>query len=485
MKVVFVFPDTSERAGKFYPGVASLSAYLKKAGHRVGLLHITQPVSRDEYLRALDKESPELVAFSSTTIMFPHVITFAKWTKEHMDVPTICGGVHAILSPEEVIQVVDIDMVCLGEGEEALTELCSKLESKAEITGIRNLWVKGGNGVLHKNPVAPLISNLDSLPFPDREIFDYGETFDMKVARRGIFMASRGCPYRCTYCSNHALKQAYGGKGQYVRFRSVDNVIGEIKEVVRDYPQIEYVGFHDDILPMRKSWFEEFCTKYREKIGLPFEMNCIPNLLNRRIVEMAKLAGCRRINFGIESGNDYIRRRIMNRPVTKEQILQVSSLCHTEGIQISTYNMIGLPFENVRRFLDTVKLNAQVRPANMQLSIFYPFPGTELYEICRKHDFLTKKATDSYFEDSILRLKTITASQIRFLHKRFNLLVRLYASSYKFPKIVSLVVDKSLDMVVLLACWPLLLPITRVLYGAMALAYRVAKGIRRRIQGAL
>jgi len=485
MKVTFIYPDISIGSrGKFYPGIASLSACLRQARHKTGLLHITQPLNKKEYLDLLEKECPDLVAFSSTTNTFPYVVTFAKWTKDYADVPTICGGIHTTLAPEEAIKTEGIDMVCLGEGEKALVELCTRLESKAEITDIENLWLKR-NGKIYRNPLRPLIQDLDTLPFQDREVFNYRETYDMKVWRRGIFMASRGCPYKCTYCSNYALRQAYEGKGKYVRFRSVDNIISEIEKVVNDYPGIEYIAFHDDILPLQRRWFQEFCEKYPQRIKLPFQMNGRADLLDEEIIKMAKAAGCKQISLGIESGNDFIRENVMSRGLAREQILKAFSLCHQVGIETYSYNMIGLPFETVRMILDTIKLNAQVKPRVMQVSIFYPYPGTDLYELCKKHDFLTAKSQDSYYEDSILALNTITANQTKFLFRFFHLLVRFYTDIYRLPQVISPIIEKAVDVAIPLTTSRALLPFTLVTYPALRGVYRGSRkaiGLRRLFQ---
>jgi len=450
MRIAFVYIDPSYRImGPFHVGIASLIAYLRRGRHECQFFHLMGDVAEEEYIDFLKKNRPDVVAFSVMTNAFPHVAPLAVLTKRHSEALTICGGVHATLSPEEVIAVEGIDVVCLGEGEEALFDLCQGLEEGKDFSNIPNLWVKQ-NGEIHKNPLRPLIADLDALPFLDREVFPYEDSFDLQFMKRGVFMASRGCPYNCAYCCNHAMKQLYGGN-RYIRFRSVENVLQEVEMVVRSYPKIEYTVFHDDLLPMKKEWFEDFTTEYRSRIKLPFEMNCHPNLMDREIAQMAKEAGCSLIRFGLESGNDHIRRKVLDRHVSTERIIDAFACCDEAGIQTLSYNMIGLPFETRPQILDTIKLNARVRPKVVHVSIFYPYAGTKSHEMCQREGFLTDKHIDTYYEDSVLHQKSVSAAQLRALRRRFDFLVRVYSWRYRLPGFLGKIAEKIIDIGILAA----------------------------------
>ena len=449
MKIAFVYIDPSYRImGPFHIGIASLIAYLRQGGYECLFLHLMGDVDEGEYIDFLKKNSPDVVAFSVMTNVFPHVAPLALLTKRHSRALTICGGVHATLSPQEVIAIEGIDAVCLGEGEEALLELCENLSSGKDISGIANLWVRDEK--VHRNPLRPLIENLDSLPFLDREVFPYEDSFDLKFMRRGVFMASRGCPYNCAYCCNHAMKQLYEGD-RYIRFRSVESLLQEVEMVARNFPEMEYAVFHDDLLPMKRQWFEDFTRQYRQRIKLPFEMNCHPNLMDREVARMAKDAGCSLIRFGLESGNDHMRRKVLDRHVSTGRIIDAFALCDEMGIKTLSYNMIGLPYEKRPQILDTIKLNARVKPKVMHVSIFYPYPGTKAYEICKREGFLTDKHIDTYYEDTVLSQKDVSAEQLKALRGRFELFVRLYSWRYRLPGFIGKIAEKILDMGILAA----------------------------------
>src|SRR3990172_3818913 len=235
MKITFIYPDLSTNSQQIHHGIASLSAVLKQEGYQTSLIHLWEPIEEEKLVERITKETPDLIAFSATSNMFPYVQRWARWIKGRMNnILTICGGVHPTLVPEESLGESDLDMICLGEGEYPLLELCEVLKEGKDITKIDNIWVKN-NGKIFKKRLRPLIENLDILPYPDRSIFSIKDLSYYR-AEGEVFLASRGCPYDCYYCCNHVLKKVYNAQQNYVRFRSVDHVLGEIKEAINHFP---------------------------------------------------------------------------------------------------------------------------------------------------------------------------------------------------------------------------------------------------------
>ncbi len=426
MKVVFIYLDMATRAeGKLHLGIASLSAVLKKAGHSVGLIHIFEPMSREEFRSRLAAEGPDLLAFSCTSFMWAPVLHYARMAKEFMDVLSICGGIHPTLNPEEVMAERAFDALCIGEGERPLLELCRRMERGEDITTIPGLWVRADGGV-KRNPPGTLISDLDSLPDPDRTIFDYPRLQDAKY-KRALFMSGRGCPYNCSYCINESLREVQGGR--YVRLKSVPKLMGEIA-AFREQQPFEHIEFADDIFGLGRKWLAEFCSAYRREIGIPFRCSSRADLIDRGMLTMLKEAGCFKLSIGIESGNDFIRQEVMGRRITQEQILSAFRLCREVGIETFAFYMVGFPFEDMRRALDTAKMHARVWPDSKQISILYPYPGTRVYDLCLEHGFITERMhqreVTSYFDDTVLELPTITRPQILFIARHFGFLARLY-----------------------------------------------------------
>lgn len=437
MKITFIYPDLQTQIldwpGAFYTGVASLSSVLRKEGHETSLIHVTQHINKNKFIGMVKREDPDLIGLSSTSHMFPLIKEFASWLVEaKINIPTICGGIHPTISPEETLAMDGIDMICRGEGEAALAELCQRMENKEDIRDIQNLWIKT-NGEITKNPLRPLLEDLDTLPFADRSIFDYQNLFDEREGV-AVFIASIGCPYSCTYCTNHLLRKIHGKGSKTVRFRSVDNVITEIKQVLNNYPYINTIIFHDDILFLHKRWAEEFAEKYPKEINLPFICNARADVTNESVVGLLKKAGCSHVKFGLESGNEKIRLRVLNRNMTDEQIKKAFALCKKAGISTISFNMIGIPQETPYAILDTIKLNASIGVDIMQATIYQPYQGTKLWEVCKDEQFLeSKDLGPSFYSPTVLKLNTVSASQILMFKKYFRVLTRYYQVLQKLP----------------------------------------------------
>jgi radical SAM superfamily enzyme YgiQ (UPF0313 family) len=415
-----------------------MSAVLKINGHQTSLLHVTKDFSKKKLISDVQRVKPDIIAFSSTTNQLPYVEVYVSWIKENFNLPIVCGGVHATLSPDEVFLFKGIDVACVGEGEYPLLEMVNALEDGNETRRIMNLWVKE-NGVVTRNPLRPLISNLDELPFPDREIFQY-EGMLKRREGEASFLAGRGCPYSCTYCCNHAIRKTYEGKGHYVRVRSVSNVLEEIKHTIDIYGNsVKKVNFDDDTFTLFHKWVKEFCQAYKKVFDYPFSCNVRADTVNREILGVLKRAGCDTIKIGVESGNEWLRQNILKRSMTNEQIITACKTAHELGLNVYVFNMIGLPFETSSMVEETIKLNRQIGPNRVQTSIFFPYPHTELYEVCKQEKFLTDRHKQSYFDEgTTLNLQTLTDKQINDYYKEFRELdIKAYLKSYH-PELMSI-----------------------------------------------
>ena len=396
-----------------------MSAVLKKEGHQTCLLRVTKEISKKDLIGKIERLKPDIICFSSTTNQFPHVKLYASWIKS-LGIPVVCGGVHAILSPDEVISCDGIDIVCIGEGEYALLELVNNIKNAVIFDNIANLWVKE-NGKVTKNSIRPLISDLDSLPFPDRELFLQEKSLDA-WGEEATFMAGRGCPYGCTYCCNHALRKTYSGKGPYVRIRSVNNLLDEIRSVTKEYGDVvKKLNFEDDTFTLFPKWLKEFCEAYKKEFNIPFSCNVRVETVNRDILSSLKDAGCYCIKLGVESGDEWLRKNILKRSMTNEEILAACKTAHELGLKISVYNMVGLPYETPKMVEETLKINRLINPNMMQTTIFYPYPNTELFNICKQEGFLTDKLKKSYLDNgTTLNLPTLTQKQINNYYFQFQ-----------------------------------------------------------------
>ncbi|MBU4293584.1 MAG: B12-binding domain-containing radical SAM protein [Actinobacteria bacterium] len=421
MKVLFVYPDINVKGGalSYHFGIGSLSAVLKKEGHETALQYLYGSYDIKALLEKIEQFEPGILAITSVSFQYKYIKKMLAETKNihGSKIFTICGGPHISLAPQELRKTEGLDAICIGEGEYPLLELANKLQSGEDITNIENIWVKK-DGKIYQNPNRPLISDIDSLPFGDRELFNYQEIVNSDYDR-AIFMCSRGCPYSCTYCCNSGLRGLQEGK--YVRFRSIENVLAEIKEVISNY-NVKYIYLNDDVFTENREYVSNFCIRYKEEIGYPFELNTRVEHLTPEMLQSLKDAGCYRVAMGIEQGDEKFRREILNRRMSNEKIEAAFELTKKAGIRTKSFNIVGFPFETYDIHMETVKINRKVQPSSLVVYVFEPYPGTPLYDMCVKNHFIEEDRQDMDFisrTDTTLNMPDFTRKQILKCYRNF------------------------------------------------------------------
>ncbi len=421
-------------------GIASLSAYLKQQGHVVDLYDTTRkklPEIEPELNTKIAQFNPDLIAISTLSASFDLAIAIAEFIKKHHDIKILFGGVHPTLVPEKVISYPCVDMVCMGEGELALSELLFKIENKENYFDTQNFYFKKGNAII-RNPVRPLIEDLDSLPFPDRSLFDDQCVLSDDGGVQLInIICGRGCPFDCYYCNNSFLNNLYKGKGKYVRMHSVIYVINEIKEILKTYASKANrplkIYFHDDTFTLNKKWLKEFCDKYVEEIGLPFACLTRADTTSEEVFSLLKDAGCVDVSMGIETGNLWLRNNMLNRYQTDEQIITAYKTARKFGIKTISYNLIGIPHETKHTMMETIEINKKANPDIAKVSILQPYEGLQLYKISKEDGFLieNESLTSSQHSPSHLKFKELSKYDLEKIHDLFTLYVKY--PNYLYP----------------------------------------------------
>jgi len=409
-KVVFIQQTLFE-----YLGPMALSAFLKKHGHDVDML---VEDSEPNLIDTICRLKPDVLAFSCQTGSHVWTKNIAYQVKKKIDTISIFGGAHPTFFPE-FINEETVDIICRGEGEHALLELVDSLDKNRNINNILNLWVKEGN-ILHKNDVRPLIENLDSLPFPDRRLYDkYVFLRDITTKK---FMTGRGCPYNCAFCFNHALRKLYEGKGKYVRKRSVANMISELAEIKSNY-DLKTVRFSDDTFTTHHTWLFEFADRYKKDIDLPYTCLIRANEVKEEVIKCLRDSGCFLVTFGVESGNEDIRNGILKKNISNEDIIRTGRLLKKYGILFGTSNMLGLPTETIDNMFETLNINIEAGVDLPTCAIFQPYPKTEILEYLKAMKLVEERADTSTMYADIFNRWDIDVSVLKSNHKNkmFNL----------------------------------------------------------------
>jgi len=426
MRIMFIIHDIVMEP----LGVTYLSSVLKQAGHETRLAAITQ----GDLFDVVDAFRPELVGYSLSTGYQQRFFDINRQLKASFGVFSLFGGAHPTFFPE-MIEEPGVDAVCLGEAEEAVVEFAQRLvEDGRPPTNVLNFWVKEGDKV-HKNPVRPLIDDLDTIPFPDREIFcDYAGKHQIKTM---FTIASRGCPFDCSYCFNHAYRRLYKGKGRAVRFRSVENVIQEALQLKQSYGP-EIILFQDDTFILSRDWVMEFSREYGERVGIPFHCHFRANLVTEEIASALHDAGCISIKMAIECVDDHVRNDILRRNLSLEQLDNACKIVKQSGIRLVTQNILGAPGSSLDIDLATLRFSMRHRPSYAYATLLQAYPKTWIGDYARERGYLddTESYPASFFDRSMLnipdkrkieQLRTLFATvvEFRFLYPLVRLLIRL------------------------------------------------------------
>jgi radical SAM superfamily enzyme YgiQ (UPF0313 family) len=433
-------------------GIATLSALLRRNGHETGLFDTTflkparyqrslkagpaifkktpytledlvenDPVVdvNEEFSRILHQFQPDLLAVSSMTTNIDDTLEMLRRVSPKCLV--VVGGVHATLSPEEILREDVVDLVCVGEGEGALVDLCDALERNKDSRGIANLWWKQ-NGNIIKNSLRPF-EDLNRLPVPDWSIFDERHLFrpfDGKVYKGSFITTSRGCPGGCTYCVNKALQKICRGCGKYFRLQSPEKTIYDI-HVIKEQYGATWLKFADDTFLLHSVEELKALKAGFKELAVYFGCSVQPLTISEEKVALAKEMGCVAMTVGIESGNEEIRRKILNRRISNQRLERGIRTIMDAGIRVSTFNMIGLPGETRENVLETIRFNKRLGIKAANVYIVYPFAGTQMASAHGTNYRDEQGKMIPMSEAARFNLSRMSQEELEGLRKTFNL----------------------------------------------------------------
>lgn len=351
-------------------GIMYLAAGLRRAGHTVHFIDVAMEESWEE--RAV-RLAPDAIGYSVMTGSQGFFLDVNARLKRRMEFLSIWGGPHPTFFPE-FIDEEGVDVLCIGEGDQAIVEFANAIDSGRTLDSIANLHVKGPGGIVRNDP-RPLEQDIDALPPPDRSILESYDQYRCATSRAVI--ASRGCPHACTFCYNSRLRSLYRGNGRYTRFRSIDGIIEECLAHRAD-PWATQILFKDDLFAHDEGFVHDFSNVYAREIGMPFLCNVRADRLSEQMADDLARAGARVVHFGVESGSDRVRREILKRPISRQAMLNTARWLRERGILVYTFNIIGIPGETPEEAMETLEFNASLQPHLAVFTLFQPYPKTPL-----------------------------------------------------------------------------------------------------------
>lgn len=371
MRVLFVVADLyfSEPLGAMI-----LSGVCRKAGHQTRLAVL----QRGDIGIHLDAFKPDLVAYSAMTpdehLFIEADATVRAWAQRHKrKVCRVMGGPHPTFFPQ-VLQKMQLEGICAGDGERAILRILDRIAVGEALNDIPNI-----STLEQPTYEKEIVEDMDAVPFADRDLV-YDAAPDMLDHGIRSFLTQKGCPYKCTYCFNHAYNRMFKGEGRkIIRRRSVDNLLEEIKDVVRRYPTARFLRFADDVFVIHNDeWLQEFAERYPKEIGLPFYCLVRCNSLSEDVARLLAKAGCRSISMSVEAGGERVRNEIMKRNMPDSMLQAAFDNARKYGLNAFANTILAVPGTRFEDDMNSFRFARSLKAAAPTFSIFAPFPGTDL-----------------------------------------------------------------------------------------------------------
>lgn len=359
-------------------GLAYISSYLNHNGIRSKVIDAAS-FSWNKLKNALKKNTPYIVGIPCWTLERKQSFKTAKLVREVLpEVKIIIGGHHATSFPEHMFKLADADIVVTGEGEITTFELVNTLLNNGDLEKVKGItYIKDGK--ITATEKRDFVNDLDILPFPNYNEFNLNEYLGVPEikGRSAAIITSRGCCYRCIYCSASKF-----WKGKW-RERSAYNVLSEIERLYKDF-KVKNFMFFDDNFTVRKERVIKICKGIIERnLNINWVAESHVSHIDKDLLTWMKKSGCYRIDYGVESGSPEILKNI-KKGLTIEKIIETFKLTHEVGIRPRAYLMVGNPGEDEVTIEETVELLKRIKPYDAPSGqILWILPDTEIYEIAK------------------------------------------------------------------------------------------------------
>lgn len=417
----FVDPGLSNPLPEFSHSLGVAAALLKNDGFEVSL--ITQAGCQDDRLRqAVAQQRPQYILAD----LSPHNVTPARRAiaelSARFSLPVAVVGTFATCRASPAVSMPGVQALMPGEYERTALDFFRAVRDHEDPTGIEGVWLNSDSGLVKGLP-RPLEADLDSLPHPDRGLFDYARI--VAATGEAAFKTSRGCPLWCGCCINDWYTDLYDGPVDLLRRRGVGNVLAEIESVTQTYRGVASVRFYDHAFAFDADWLAEFAPAYKARVGLPYRCHVRLDKVTPQIAAMLAASGCRQVSTQIGSGSRFIREEIQSIHGSDQQMLDACGVLRHAGLTIEAEVTVGNPYETFIVVEDTLRLLAAAQVHKVVPRVFYPTPGTRAAEVCEENGWISGRGEESYWSNrSVLNMPSMPARQIDELFAKFPMLLK-------------------------------------------------------------
>lgn len=412
-------------------GILYLAGYLEKnSSHQVMVLDAqAEELNYVDLENRIRKSAADIVGITAMTMTMIDVLKVVEIVKrQNPQSKVVLGGPHVSIYPQETIDLPGVDYLVLGEGEVIFSQLILNISNIENLKKIKGLVFKEG-GMTVNTGQPDFINDLDELPFPARHLAPYKKYSSLLAVKSPIttMFTSRGCPYRCTFCYRPNM-------GKMFRSVSARRVVDEMQLCID--MGIKEIFIYDDTFSVNKKRVVEICREIQKRdLRIPWDIRTRIDNIDRQILMELRSANCKRIHYGIEAGTAKILK-VLNKDIDLNMAAEVFKMTKDLGISTFAYFMIGAPSETREDIEATIDFAKKLKTDYMQVTIFTPFPGTEIYKQGLERGVFEYDYWKAFAQNPVSTFKTKYWEENLSENELQELIVRVYREFYTRPSYI-------------------------------------------------
>ena len=389
-------PDVRGRlVPRFEPQLGTLLALLERREHVLTLAGLAR-FDLGKIKAALASSLPQLIFADIAPVCVDAARRTFENVERHEFLPIVAGGVYPTVDPAAALSLPGVRAVAIGEPDASLVTYLERIKDPTAGQVVSGVWLRDEQG-LARPALPPLVEDLSSLPFANRELFRYGDV--VRATGQVEIAVGRGCPQRCAYCVNDTVARLYEGGGMWVRRRPPGNILAEIAQLRERYAGVQRVRFLDHAFALDDAWLADFLPVYRQKCGLPFRCHLRANAATDEIIRRLAEAGCELVDVEVISGSDFIRNEVFSMDLGNDAIRATLAGLRAAGIRSRAIVYLGAPYEGEASLEDTRTLLLDVKPDLVDVRPYHPWPGTRARVLCQEQGWLHPRGEEQYHQD--------------------------------------------------------------------------------------
>lgn len=380
---------------RFDPNLGTLITLLQQRDHEISLCAVER-FDITKVKTELARTLPQLIYADISCVCVDIARRTLQYIQEHEFLPVVAGGNYSAVDPKGCLSLPAVRAAAIGESDASLVTYLERMKDPAVGQVVSGVWLRDEQG-LSRPGMPALVEDLDSLPLPERDLFNYAEcvrkTGEIEIA------VGRGCPQTCGYCVNDWVEALYDeDAGTWVRRRSPGNVMDEIELLCGRYERVRSVRFLDHAFALANDWLSAFLDMYPSRCSLPFRCHLRANSTDAELVTRLSDAGCQLADIELISGSDFIRNEIFDMDLNEEQIRSAFDLLEAAGIRTRVIVYLGSPYESEASLDETRELLRSLKPDAVDVRAYYPWPGTRARETAEENGWIHPRGEEQYHQ---------------------------------------------------------------------------------------